>query len=429
MVMTPWGRGDELRQRMLGAGPRTSPEEAARNQRERLYGAMVASCAERGYEATTVAELIALAGVSRRDFYKHFADKEACFLATVEEILEASRAVAGARFSQEGSIEERAERALDAFFALLAAQPAAARLCLVDAYTAGPAATQLVDRAIDAYRRLLEQALSEHSGGGRMPKELTAAMVGGLRKIVHTRLHRGDGESLAQATPTLVQLALSCQPPPSPLRSPRTGVGPRVASPIAYDRDPAERIVKATKAVIARKGYQASTIADLAEAAGVSLSTFYAHFDSKAEAFDAALYQGRTRFLGAVLPAFKRARTWPEAVRAVTQASVAFLAAEPEFARLIAVDVYAAGPEALERRDRAIEAMQAAIDVGADEYAPQMQPIGREAIISSIYAMLCEWVQARGPETLPRMAPYAVYLTLCPFLGPEQACAFANGRR
>ena len=40
----------------------------------------MASVAERGYAASTVADLVALSGVSRGDFYKHFANKEECFL-------------------------------------------------------------------------------------------------------------------------------------------------------------------------------------------------------------------------------------------------------------------------------------------------------------------------------------------------------------
>jgi AcrR family transcriptional regulator len=387
---------------------------------------MVASCAERGYEATTVAELIALAGVSRRDFYKHFADREACFLATLEEILESSRAVAASRLRRDGSVEERARNALDAILSLLVAQPAAARLCLVDAYAAGEAATQRVDSAIDAYRQLLEQALLEHSPERKMPAELSGAMIGGLRKIVHTRLHRGTEAELPAMVPVLVELALRYRAPPTPLRTPRDGADTQSGG-ARIDRDPAERIVKATMAIVAAEGYAATTIADVADVAGVSLSTFYAHFDGKAEAFDAALYQGRTKLLGAAMPGFRRARSWPEAIRSVIQASVAFLATEPEFAHLATVDVYAAGPDALERRDRALEAMQRPIDIGVEEYAPGMEAIAREAIISAGYAMLCEWVRSNGPESLPRMGPLATYLTLCPFLGPEEACAVANG--
>ena len=49
---------------------------------------MVATVAEKGYEATTVADLVELSGVSRSAFYRHFADKQACFLAAIEALVE-----------------------------------------------------------------------------------------------------------------------------------------------------------------------------------------------------------------------------------------------------------------------------------------------------------------------------------------------------
>ena len=71
--------------RRLPHGPNgMEREEVARNQRSRLYGAMIESVARNGYQRTTVAHVIALAGVSRRAFYELFANKEDCFLATYD---------------------------------------------------------------------------------------------------------------------------------------------------------------------------------------------------------------------------------------------------------------------------------------------------------------------------------------------------------
>jgi hypothetical protein len=69
--------------RRLPRGPGgMGPEEVARNQRTRLYSAMIEAIPQRGYEATTVAHVIALAGVSPGAFYELFSTKEQCFLAT-----------------------------------------------------------------------------------------------------------------------------------------------------------------------------------------------------------------------------------------------------------------------------------------------------------------------------------------------------------
>jgi len=87
MVLTPWGDSDSLREKRLPPGPGRPREEVLANQRERLYGAMVASVSARGYKATTVGDLAEISGVSSRTFYDLYPDKEACFLATLEAII------------------------------------------------------------------------------------------------------------------------------------------------------------------------------------------------------------------------------------------------------------------------------------------------------------------------------------------------------
>src|ERR1022692_3547086 len=76
----------------LPHGPHGLGREAVtRHQRARLYGGMAESVYQRGYAATSVADVIALAGVSRRAFYEQFSNKEACFLATYDAFVAASR--------------------------------------------------------------------------------------------------------------------------------------------------------------------------------------------------------------------------------------------------------------------------------------------------------------------------------------------------
>jgi AcrR family transcriptional regulator len=53
--------------------------------RARLTEALAASIEEKGYRATTVADVVRLARTSRRTFYEHFADRDACFLALFDE--------------------------------------------------------------------------------------------------------------------------------------------------------------------------------------------------------------------------------------------------------------------------------------------------------------------------------------------------------
>ena len=61
-----------------------SRADVSESQRWRLLEAVTEVVAERGYEGASVAHVIAAAGVSRKTFYEHFADKEACFLAAYD---------------------------------------------------------------------------------------------------------------------------------------------------------------------------------------------------------------------------------------------------------------------------------------------------------------------------------------------------------
>src|SRR3954452_9241310 len=118
MTRTPWGDATELRDRMLRPGRGMPRDEADRNQRERLFAAMVATVAEKGYEATTVADLVELSGVSRSAFYRHFEDKQECFLTAAEALIEPTLEIMRQAEREGGSGQERTEQALEAFLQL-----------------------------------------------------------------------------------------------------------------------------------------------------------------------------------------------------------------------------------------------------------------------------------------------------------------------
>lgn len=331
-----------------------------------------------------------------------------------------------AALTPSGGTEERARQTLLALMKPLAEHGPAARLCIVEAYAAGDEAVERIDAGFATFAAFARRQLAELFAAEPLPDTLIEALIGGLRKIIHTRLRRGREDELPAIVPDLVALAGSYLPPPRKLRKPRYAPvrPPELDEGVA---GPVDRLIRATTSTIAAQGYAATTIEDVVKAAGVSFSTFYEHFEGKEDALGAALYSGRARMLGVTLPAYKRARSWPVAIRTVTETTLAYMEAEPDFAHLVAVDVYTAGPQALERRDQAIESAQGFIDDGVAEFKPEMTPIAREAITSMLYAMLCDRVRSHGTENLRDIAPLATYVALCPFLGPEQAADVANG--
>ncbi|HEY6729824.1 MAG TPA: TetR/AcrR family transcriptional regulator [Solirubrobacterales bacterium] len=426
MVKTPWGDAGELRGRKLPPGRGTPREESDRNQRERLFAAMVATVDEKGYEAATVADLVKLSGVSRSAFYRHFEDKQACFLAAVEAVVEPTLRKVAEDESVAAGVE-RARQAFESVVNLIVTQPAAAKMAIVETYAAGPAGAELVDRSLESVTDLVSQLLNQVPEKEGMPRELVRALVGGIQKVIHKRLYRGQEEELLEITPQLWQWLFSYPVPPGPLKATRR----RAVKALPFEErqaqsNPAERLLRALAAVVAEKGYPDTTVAEIVDRASTSQRTFYEHFKNKEDAIVAALDSGSAHMLAAALPAFRRAPDWPHAVHDTQEAMFCFGAEEPEYARLGGVEMYAAGKRALDQREVVTEGMEGLLAPGY-ELKPETPAIAAEAIGGALYSLLYDHVNQKGPETLPDLVPTLVYVTLAPFLEAEEAYEVAVG--
>jgi AcrR family transcriptional regulator len=426
MVRTPWGDAGRLREKKLPPGRGTPRPEAERNQRERLFAAMVATVAAKGYEATTIADLVKLSGVSRSAFYRHYDDKQACFLAAVKAMVEPVLQRIGGDEDAPAGVE-RARLALVSLIELIVAQPAAAKMCIVEVYAAGAEGAALMDRSLDQATALAARLLEQVPERKGLPIELVRALVGGIQKTIHKRLYRGQEEELLQLAPQLWEWLFSYPVPPGPLRATRRRVVKAV--PFAERQaqsNPPERVLRALAAVVAEKGYPDATVAEIVERASTSQRTFYEHFANKEDAIVAALDSGSAHMLAAALPAFRRAPDWPHAVHDTQEAMFAFGAEEPEYARLGGVEMYAAGKRALDQRELVTEGMEGLLAPGY-ELKPDTPPIAAEAIGGALYSLLYDHVNKKGPETLPDLVPTLVYMTLAPFLSRDEAYEVAIG--
>ena len=139
----------------LPRGPhQMDPNEVAENQRRRMYGAMIEAVATNGYGRTSVKQVVTLAGVSRRAFYEQFANKQECFLATLDLIAgQAMDSIAMAYRSTEGTLEQRLGGALTTFAEVVQRNPKGSRLMLVDAPSAGPAGWERLTETLTAFEK------------------------------------------------------------------------------------------------------------------------------------------------------------------------------------------------------------------------------------------------------------------------------------
>lgn len=382
---------------------------------------MVASVATRGYAATRVTDLIKLSGVSRRSFYDLFPDKDACFLAVVRELVAKSISLS-AEIPGEG--DERARRRFEALTEMVVAQSAAARLCLIEAYAAGKEAIEALEEALVILERRVQAGAAESPQRAGMPSEMISALIGAALEVVRSRLQEGRESELTALGPELMEFLLSYQAPPRPLRL--ASRPPTPAPETIAGHDHSERALRAFAVVVAERGYTNTTIDQVVKRASMSPTTFYANFDGKTDALRAAIDSAGAQITAAVLPAFRRQPDWPTAVRAAFGALLNFLASRPALAHLVMVDVYAAGPQALEHRDAALRPLTTILEE-ARQRSPQVPAIAVEAIFGGIYWLARRQIRELGAAGLPALAPLCTYLALAPFVGSEQAGEAASG--
>jgi AcrR family transcriptional regulator len=421
---TPWGEAGELRRRQLRPGPGNVPAEVARNQRERLYGATVATVAEYGYESTRVADILGVAGVSRSAFYRHFDNKLECFLATLDALAGLTAAAMAADYGEDSRPRrERVESVFDALVELLLAQPAAARVWLVEIYAAGPEAIDRMERLSDRLEGVAVEAIGETPDRPGLPTDAVRAVLGGLRQIVHSRLRDGREQELPELVPDLAAWALSYGAPPARLRRPRKP--PLLPAPTPDSNEQRRRIVDTVIGLVGEQGYQEMTITEISQRASVSLTTFYRHFATKQAAFLAAVDETERQIVEVTLPVYRRAPDWRHAVRDVIHAFFAFNATNPAISRLGGLQVFSGGAPGFDRHEAATTRFGAVLLAGY-RARPDVSPIVGEAIGGALAALVYQQIRRRGPERLYELAGVATYLALTPFVGADVACELAN---
>jgi AcrR family transcriptional regulator len=285
----------------LPRGPQALPrEQVAAHQRERLMEAMVQVVDERGAVATTISDLVARAGISRRTFYEHFENKEACLLATYDAVVETEiRRLLEIYGSKEGEWLEQLEAVIRVLFGDIAERRRGAPGLRGDGASgeAGCAAGRMERPVCSASS---SRGLSVPPGRGDPAR--SPAIVGGCARS-STRVS-GSG---ARAKPWKTELmrllpgrwsgspathpsppGVPCKPRPGRCaargRSPRPAASPRAvgrAGPAARGTtspglcrvQPARADLRRDRQATARVGYQALNLEDIAAAAASRYQT------------------------------------------------------------------------------------------------------------------------------------------------------------
>lgn len=179
---------------------------SVRRQRERILRALVEVGAKRGYEGIRVDEVAAVAGVSRAEFERHFADKEDCFLAAYEAMSDLLIASVSAAFERTAGRPwaDRVAAALSDLVALLAAEAELARMPIVEV-TAIPGEARVRSRqALDRFVPFLEQGRGAGGPGVELPAQTARFAIGGATSLIFDEFRAGRGPELEAILPELV---------------------------------------------------------------------------------------------------------------------------------------------------------------------------------------------------------------------------------
>jgi AcrR family transcriptional regulator len=165
--------------------------------RARLIDAMAESIQAKGYRETTVADVVRIARTSRRTFYEHFEDREACFLELFDATNDRMMDEIAAAVSPNRSLDEQVNRALDAYVANVTGHPALYSSFVRELPALGQVGAERQLAVIERFAQLLVELVESgrraqpEMATRPLPMDTAIMIVGGLRELAVISLQRG----------------------------------------------------------------------------------------------------------------------------------------------------------------------------------------------------------------------------------------------
>jgi AcrR family transcriptional regulator len=174
--------------------------------RTRLLEGMAHAVADKGYAATTIADIVREAGVSRRTFYEHFAGKAECLVALFEAASHNALKVLRGAIDPAHPWQTQVEHALAAYLHGLAANPVLLRTLYVEILglgLEGLAARRRVNQEIAAF---MLGVVNGRRRGPPLSAQMAMAVVGGINELVLECVEQDRIDHLAELVGPAAQL-------------------------------------------------------------------------------------------------------------------------------------------------------------------------------------------------------------------------------
>ena len=180
-----------------------------RPARERILRAAALALSEKGYTSTSVADIVARAGVSRRLFYNNFQSKRDAVLAAFEHARQALLAACAPAFFDDGSWPERVWNSSLAFTGYLAREPTFAHLGFVESLAVDAQFAHRAHQTQLAFTLFLQEGSRQGRGGGGPLAADSALTATAIMELCFQATRRGANPHLRLAQPFSVHLALT----------------------------------------------------------------------------------------------------------------------------------------------------------------------------------------------------------------------------
>ncbi len=399
-------------------------EEVARHQRARIHGGMVESVYQRGYAATSVAHVIALAGVSRRAFYEQFTNKEHCFLSTYDALVAASRKRVMKAWLSERGWANRLYAACRVFLAGIASDPRGAHLVLVESVGIGPRGHKRQQLTATSFERVVATGFSLTPDGIALPPLAPRAIVGGVRFVVLRRLREGRQQELAALTDELLDWISSYRSTSIVrMRALGTSRPPRMVAKRARFLTREDRRSAAMDAMVQLAlddGYANFADSEIARSAAISTEAFHREFASKEECLLAIVDEFAAEAHDTVRRATRNDNEWTDAVHKGMGALIGYCTAHPGLVKLSFIDLFDAGEGVVGRVSGVLDGFINVLLEHVPE--PRRAPgVASEAIVGAIWSILASYAPHDRLRYLPCLVDHLTFFILAPYLGPRPA--------
>ncbi len=167
---------------------RSTPATGGLNlQRRRLLDAMAHVVGEQGFTAASVSAVCARAKLSRPVFYKHFANREECFLAVLDDAYEQAIRIIIRAFVASADWRQGLREALASLLVLFESHPGLARVWMIEAIAAGPWAFTHRERRVVALAETISAYWQPATGvEPAAAMNVMAAVIGTIQRHLAT---------------------------------------------------------------------------------------------------------------------------------------------------------------------------------------------------------------------------------------------------